>query len=290
MKFGINLAFMRAERRADVARHAEAAGFESVWMPDHLVLPIAIDSHYPYSPTGEAPLPPHVPLMDPLASIAFMAGSTSRINFGIAVYILPLREFFVTARNVLTLDTLSGGRLLFGAGVGWMREEYELAGRDWRNRGRIMDEYVRALRVLWTQEEPEFHGEFLDFARLYFDPKPARPGGPPIIIGGESAPAMRRAAVLGDGWIGLGATPEEARAHVERLTELRRRAGRESEPFEVTLGGRVTTLDDVRAYADAGVHRLIVNPWMHPREAISTIEEFGDRIISRLSAGGPRDE
>ncbi|MEZ4554477.1 MAG: LLM class F420-dependent oxidoreductase [Dehalococcoidia bacterium] len=282
MKFGINLAFMRAERRAEVARHAEAAGFESVWMPDHLVLPTEINSHYPYSPTGQAPLPPHVPLMDPLASIAFMAGSTSRINFGIAVYILPLREFFATARTLLTLDTLSGGRVLFGTGVGWMREEYELAGRDWGNRGRIMDEYVRALRVLWTQEEPQFHGEFLDFTPVYFDPKPVRPGGPSIIIGGESPPAMRRAAALGDGWIGLGATPEGARAHAERLTALRRQAGRDEEPFEVTVGGRVETLEEVRAYAEAGVDRLIVNPWSHPREAISSIEQFGDRIISRL--------
>lgn len=282
MKFGINLAFMRAERRAEVAQHAEAAGFESVWMPDHLVLPTQINSHYPYSPTGQAPLPPHVPLMDPLASIAFMAGSTSTINFGIAVYILPLREFFSTARNLLTLDTLSGGRLLFGTGVGWMREEYELAGRDWGNRGRIMDEYVRALRVLWTHEEPEFHGEFLDFAPVYFDPKPIRPGGPPIIIGGESPPAMRRAAALGDGWIGLGATPKEARAHVERLTALRQQAGRDHDPFEVTLGGRVETLDDVRAYAEAGVHRLIVNPWAHPREAIPSLARFGEHIVSQL--------
>lgn len=286
MKFGINLAFMRADRRAEVARHAEAAGFESVWMPDHLVLPTEINSHYPYSPTGQAPLPPHVPLMDPLASIAFMAGSTSTINFGIAVYILPLREFFATARNILTLDTLSGGRLLFGAGVGWMREEYELAGRDWTNRGKVMDEYVRALRVVWTEEEPEFHGDYLDFPPVYFDPKPVRPGGPPMIIGGESPPAMRRAAALGDGWIGLGATPDEARAHVQRLADLRQRAGRNDYPFEITVGGRVETPDDVRAYEDAGVDRLIVNPWAHPREAIPKLEQFGSEIISRLPAAG----
>lgn len=288
MKFGINLAFMRAERRADVARVAEEAGFESVWMPDHLVLPTEIGSRYPYSATGQAPLPPHVPLMDPLTSIAFMAGKTSRIRFGIAVYILPLREFFTTARHVLTIDTLSGGRLLFGAGVGWMREEYDLAGRDWEHRGRVMDEYVRALRVLWRDEEPQFHGEYLDFGPVYFDPKPVHAGGPPIIIGGESAPAMRRAAALGDGWIGLGATPEQARGHVERLGLLRREAGRGGEPFEVTVGGQVETLDDVAAYEAAGVDRLIVHPWGHPREAAEQIERFGAEVIARQATSEGR--
>ncbi|MCC7390487.1 MAG: LLM class flavin-dependent oxidoreductase, partial [Phycisphaerales bacterium] len=179
---------------------------------------------------------------------------------------------------------------LFGAGVGWMREEYDLAGRDWAHRGRVMDEYVQAMRVLWREEEPEFHGEHLDFPPVYFDPKPVHPGGPPIIIGGESAPAMRRAAALGDGWIGLGATPEQARGHVERLAELRAEAGRGDAPFEVTVGGQVATLDDVAAYAEAGVDRLLVRPWEHPREAAAQLDQFGAEIIAPLAAAGLASE
>ena len=145
-----------------------------------------------------------------------------------------------------------------------------------------MDEYVRALRILWTEEEPEFHGDHLDFGPLYFDPKPVHPGGPPIIIGGESPPALRRAAALGDGWIGVGHTPESAAEIVARLAELRARAGRADEPFEVTVNGRVGSVEDAERYAAAGVHRVVVTPWATPREASERLEEFGERVISRL--------
>jgi probable F420-dependent oxidoreductase len=282
VKFGINLAFVRADHREAVARKAEEVGIESVWMPDHLVLPLETASTYPYSADGRAPLPPHTPVMDPLMTLAYLAGATSTVRFGIAVYILPLRNLIVTARNLVTLDVISRGRLLFGTGVGWMREEYDIAGADWEHRGAVMDEYVRALRVLWTDEEPEFHGEHLDFGPLYFDPKPVHPGGPPIIIGGESLPALRRAATLGDGWIGVGHTPESAAEMVSRIDELRARAGRADEPFEVTVNGRVTSVADAERYEAAGVQRVVVTPWSTPREASEKLEEFGERVISRL--------
>jgi probable F420-dependent oxidoreductase len=281
MKFGINLAFIRADYRAAVARKAEEVGIESVWMPDHLVLPLESESVYPYSPGG-APLPPHTPVMDPLMTLAYLAGATSTVKFGIAVYILPLRNLIVTARNLLTLDVMSQGRLLFGTGVGWMREEYDIVGADWEHRGAVMDEYVRALRILWTEEEPVFHGEHLEFGPLYFDPKPVRPGGPPIIIGGESPPALRRAATMGDGWIGVRHTPESAAEMVARLNDLRTKAGRADASFEVTVNGRVTSVDDAQRYEAAGVQRVVVTPWSTPREAPDKLEEFGEQVISRM--------
>jgi probable F420-dependent oxidoreductase len=285
MKFGINLSFVRADYREAVTRKAEEVGIESVWMPDHLVLPLQTQSPYPYSEDKRAPLPPHSPVMDPLMSLAYLAGATSTIRLGIAVYILPLRPLIVTARNLLTLDVMSRGRLLFGTGVGWMREEYDIVGADWEHRGAVMDEYVRALRVLWREEEPEFHGQHLDFGPLHFDPKPVQPGGPPIIIGGESAPALRRAATLGDGWLGLGHSPDSAAEMVSKLRELRAQAGREHEPFEVSVGGRVTSVEDVERYEAAGVDRLMVQLWSTPREADARLEEFGEQVISRLPKG-----
>lgn len=282
MKFGINLAFVRADHREAVARKAEEVGIESIWMPDHLVLPLESTSTYPYSADGRAPLPPHTPVMDPLMSLAYLAGATSTIRLGIAVYILPLRNLIVTARNLLTLDVTSRGRLLFGTGVGWMREEYDIVGADWEHRGAVMDEYVRALHVLWTEDEPEFHGQHLDFGPLYFDPKPVHPGGPPIIIGGESPPALRRAAAMGDGWLGLGHTPEEAAEIVAHLAKLREQAGRADQPFEVSVGGRVASVEDAERYAAAGVDRVLVQLWSTPREANEKLEEFGEQVIARM--------
>jgi alkanesulfonate monooxygenase SsuD/methylene tetrahydromethanopterin reductase-like flavin-dependent oxidoreductase (luciferase family) len=141
------------------------------------------------------------------------------------------------------------------------------------------------LRVLWREEEPEFHGQHLDFGPLHFDPKPVQPGGPPIIIGGESAPALRRAATLGDGWLGLGHSPDSAAEMVSKLRELRAQAGREHEPFEVSVGGRVTSVEDVERYEAAGVDRLMVQLWSTPREADARLEEFGEQVISRLPKG-----
>src|SRR5437773_9015534 len=159
----------------------------------------------------------------------------------------------------MSLDVLSGGRLTLGVGVGWLAEEFQAVGIDFQTRAARTRECVRALRTLWTETEPEFHGRFFSFGPVRFEPKPVQKPHPPIVFGGESAAALRRAAALGDGWYGVGHTPETAGNQVNRLQRLLAEAGRADAPFEVTVshGGGALTADDVARYAAAGVQRVV---------------------------------
>ena len=268
MKFGIGLFWggMEPEDLAEVARRADEMGYDTVFIWEHLVYPKVIRSRYPYSPTGTAPFADDRTL-DPWVVMGHIAAVTSRIRLGTNVYILPLRNPFVTARAVLTVDILSKGRAIMGVAVGWLKEEFDIVGEDFHNRGQRTDELVQVLKALWTQKEPEFHGRFYDFGPVRFDPKPVQKPHPPIHFGGETEPAMRRAARLGDGWISPGAieTVETARQKVEKLRAYRREAGREADPFETTmLAGPVPDLDTVRRLEEVGVTRLLVGPWYSP--------------------------
>jgi probable F420-dependent oxidoreductase len=268
MKFGIGLFWggMEPEMLADVARRADELGYDAVFIWEHLVYPEEIRSRYPYSPDGTAPFADSRTL-DPWVVMGHIAAVTSRIRLGTNIYILPLRNPFVTARAVLTVDALSKGRVMLGAAVGWLKEEFDLVGEDFHNRGPRTDELVQVLKVLWTQEKPEFHGRFYDFGPVRFDPKPVQKPHPPIIFGGETDLAMRRAARLGDGWISAGAieTAETARQKIEKLRALRREASREGEPFDVTmLAGPVPDPVTVRRLEEVGVTRLLVAPWYSP--------------------------
>ena len=269
MKIGVALFRLRPERMAAVARHAEALGFESVWVPEHLVLPTRIASRYPYTPDGVPPFAPDAPHLDPLILLTHVAAATSRIRLGTNIYLLPLRHPLVTARLAMSLDVLSGGRLTLGVGVGWLAEEFQAAGIEFQTRAARTRECVRALRVLWTEAEPEFHGRFFSFGPVKFEPKPVQKPHPPIVFGGETEAALRRAAALGDGWYGVGHTPESAAAQAGRLRALVAAAGRGAAPFELTVshaGGALVT-NDVRRYGDAGIARVVVLPWQRGREA-----------------------
>jgi probable F420-dependent oxidoreductase len=284
MKIGIPLFRLRAEQTAGVARRAEALGFESVWVPEHLVFPTHIRSRYPYTADGVPPVTPDAPLLDPLLLLMHVADATSTIRLGTNIYILPLRHPLVTARSVTTLDVLSNGRLTLGVGIGWLAEEFEAVGIEFETRAARTRECVRALRVLWTAAEPEFHGRWARFGPLRFEPKPVQKPHPPVVFGGESEAALRRAAALGDGWYGVGHTPESAAKQVQRLRALLVAAGRADDPFELTVSpGGPLDPDLVRRYADAGVHRLVVLPWRRGREA----EDALARLADTLRVAGP---
>lgn len=280
MKIGIPLFRLRPTQIVDVARRAEELGFESVWAPEHLVLPTRIESRYPYAEDGIPPIDPGTPQLDPLILLTHVAAATSRIRLGTNVYLLPLRHPLQTARMTTSLDVLSGGRLSLGIGVGWLEEEFRAAGVDFRTRGTRTRECVLALRALWTQAEPEFHGKCFDFGPVRFEPKPVQAPHPPLLFGGESEAALRRAAALGDGWFGVAHDPESARQRVERLRVLRAEAGRGGAPFEVTVGHKGATLDaDVlRRYAEAGVDRVTVLPWWRGRDAVEKLEELAASV------------
>lgn len=281
MNIGVPLFLLRPERMATVARRAEELGFESVWLPEHLVFPVDIASRYPYSPDGGAPINPATPLLDPFILLAQVAALTSRIRIGTNIYILPLRHPIVTARMAMTLDLVSGGRLSLGVGAGWLAEEFAAVDIDFASRGARTRECVRAIRALWTEEEIEFRGRFFSFGPVRFEPKPVQKPHPPILVGGETPAALRRAAALGDGWYGVRHTPESAAAQVATLRAELAAAGRADVPFEITVSVGHGNLEaaDLERYAAAGVDRVVVLPWTSDREAEPRLEELARRLL-----------
>jgi probable F420-dependent oxidoreductase len=295
IKVGIGLFWggMEPEDLTTVAARADELGYESVWIWEHLVYPRIINSKYPYSPDGKPPFADDRTL-DPWVTLAHIAAVTKNIRLGTNIYILPLRNPFITARAVLTLDILSGGRAILGAGVGWLEEEYDLLGESFHDRGKRAEEIVAVLKALWIQREPQFHGQFYDFGPVRFEPKPLQKPHPPIIFGGETDAAMRRAARIGDGWISSGAleTPETAAAKVAKLRAWRREAGREKDPFDVTMvGGAWLEPPELKRFEEAGVTRLLMAPWFAPQMAKAMAEEGTARAWAkeRLGAGSVID-
>lgn len=273
-----------------IAQKAEELGFESLWCPEHLAVPLEMHSPYPYSDDGRFPGPPGVALHDPLIALAFAAGCTSRIKLGTGVFVLPLRNPLAVAKAVASLDVLSRGRVLFGIGIGWLREEFEAVGMPWEQRAARTREWVAMLKTLWTEEEPSFSGRFHSFPPLGFNPKPTQKPHPPIIFGGESRPGLKRAAELGDGWYGTAYTPESVQAPLQLLREFSEAAGRRFADLDITVGlhrGQAPDRDTIVRFAEAGVHRLIVfAPGFVPRakyeqELLPAMERFANDRIAK---------
>jgi probable F420-dependent oxidoreductase len=281
MKLGVPLFRLRPEDIARVAQRAEALGFESVWVPEHVVFPTRIASRYPYTADGIPPITPDAPHLDPLILLTHIAAATRTIRLGTNVYLLPLRHPILIARAVVSLDVLSGGRVSLGVGVGWLAEEFAAVGVDFETRGARARECARALKVLWTEREPTFAGRHFKFGPVFFEPKPVQKPHPPLLFGGESDAALRRAATLGDGWYGVGHTPASAAMQVQKLRHLLAERGRERVLFECTVshGGPTLSRDDVARYAEAGVDRVVVLPWRRGREAEEGLAQVAETLL-----------
>jgi len=287
MKLGISL--LRAHPRTwlDVAVAAEELGYESVWVSDHLVLPPERTSRYPGADNAESPgrtigrqgpSGATFPLFDTPAFLAAIAARTRTIRLGTYVYLLGLRHPLVAARAFQTVDVISDGRVELGVGSGWVREEWEAAGMDWATRGPALDEAIGVCRRLWRDPVISHRGDTWSFDEICFEPKPTRPGGPPILVGGESAPALRRAARLGDGWIAMEHTLESVREPLDRLRAALDAAGRPHAEVPVTVAGVVDTPDDVREWEKLGVARLILSPWDRSRDSIPDMTALAARL------------
>ncbi|MFI5053414.1 MAG: LLM class F420-dependent oxidoreductase [Acidimicrobiia bacterium] len=287
MKFGLPLFGVSPRFYAEIAQAAEANGFESVWMPEHLVFPAEIPPTYLYSESGAPPVNSDTPLFDVWVALAYIAQATETIRLATNVYILPLRHPIEVARSVVTLDRLSNGRVTLGIGVGWLEDEFVAVGRGFHDRGKRADAMIPLLRRLWSDDVIEEHNEYFDFAPVKFQPKP-RKGFIPIEVGGVTMPALRRAGRLGDGWIEIGSpTLEAAKEKLDVVLGYRREAGREDLPFEVTLGGGFgLDLDSVRRCEDIGATRIVVGPSMAqkitPEVVADFTKQFADEVISKL--------
>ncbi|MGZ4675649.1 MAG: TIGR03619 family F420-dependent LLM class oxidoreductase [Acidimicrobiia bacterium] len=275
MRFGIALGALNAHFHRDAVAVAEELGYESVWLPEHLVLPVHM-SRSPRPGEEHPPVPATTPVFDAFAYLAFLAAVAPTVRLGTHVYNLGLRHPFVSARGVATLDVVSGGRVEFGIGASWLEQEWIAAGLDFATRGRRVDEALAVCSRLWTEAEVEHHGEFFDFDAVAFEPKPPQQPRPPVLVGGESRAALRRAAVLGDGWIGMSHTFESAVGAIATLRRLRADSPRADEPFQLCLGGSVASRADVARWEDIGVTRLIVSPWRRSPEAVDALRRLAD--------------
>jgi probable F420-dependent oxidoreductase len=292
MKFWQYLAFSEADQLPAIARIAEEVGFSGALLGDHLVFPEKLRSAYPYSPDGQPGFASDASWPDPWVAIAAMAAVTRRLRFATSVYILPLRSPFQVAKTVATAAVISGNRVALGAGAGWMREEFDLEGVDFASRGRRYDEMIEVLRKLWRGGMVEHHGEHFDFERLELAPVPSEPI--PIYVGGHSEAALRRAARLGDGWIGTGATPDEIPGLLKTLRDLRSEAGRERQPFETMLSVMAAPERDLyRRIEDQGlggiVHwpfRYLLGPASSVEQKRAAMEKFAEEIIVPLGGAG----
>ena len=258
MRFGLRYCntgrYVEAANAVELAQAAEEAGFESLWTVEHTVVPADYQSAYPYSPDGKmAGGRDDFPIPDPLIWMSFVAAGTKRIKLATGILILPQHNPVITAKQVATLDHLCGGRVLLGIGVGWLKEEFDAIGADFATRGRRTDEYIEALRILWTEARPTYHGEFVRFDSAYCRPRPAR-GAVPIIVGGHSRAAARRAGRLGDGFFPARGLSEEL---LTLARETARAHGRDPAELEVTASfpERFEALEDLERL---GVSRVLV--------------------------------
>ena len=266
MKFGIAVPnfglYANREQILEISGLAEELRYDSLWVSDHVVIPV------PHKVFGDT-------FHDPLVTLAYIAAVTDKLELGTSVMVLPYRNPLVLGKMVSTLDTLSRGRVILGVGTGWIEGEFEALGVNFKERGKVTDEYIEILKELWTSENPEYNGKYLEFSNIKFLPKPERKPHPPIWVGGESAGAMKRAVKYGDGWHPVGLTPEAFREKAEYLKSLlpadkkddfvlslRRNIeindGREFSADDTLRGGREKITKGIREYGDAGVEHLVL--------------------------------
>ena len=258
MKFGLRYCntgrYVDPTRAVELVQAAEAAGFESAWTVEHTVIPHGYQSEYPYSPSGRIPGGDgDFDLPDPLIWMAYVAAATKRIKLGTGVIILPQHNPVITAKQVATLDYMSAGRVILGVGVGWLKEEFEALGSPFEERGARTDEYIKIMRELWSADKPTFEGKFFRFKDAYMRPKPPN-RSVPIVIGGHSTYAAKRAGRLGDGFFPARGAPADL---VKLVHDTAIAHGRDPAAIEITTS-LPDNLEDLPAMAKAGVHRVLV--------------------------------
>ena len=287
MKVGIGFAnigpFGTAEGGVTMARAAEAAGIDSLWTVEHVVYPDDYGSTYPYDESGRMAMAPDTDLTDPLTWLTWVGAQTSTIRLATGILILPERNPVVLAKQLGTMDALTGGRIDLGIGVGWLREEFDALGIPWERRGARTDEYVAAMRTLWSGNSVTFEGDFVSFSGVSSNPKPVG-GTVPIIVGGHTDAAARRAGRLGDGfWPGTG--------DLDHLLDVMRRSAdahdRDPDAIEVTWAGDLTTGDEPMAAAEAlaakGVGRVLVPSFLFWQNSEEQLAAFGAQVVAPLA-------
>ncbi len=290
MKFAIAFAntgpFINPDKAVAMARAAEAAGFESLWTVEHVVVPADYNSPYPYSANGKMPGDDDSPIPDPLIWLTYVAAATQAINLATGILILPQRNPVVLAKELATLDFMSNGRMLLGTGVGWMKEEFDAIGVPFNERGKRNDENIAAMRALWTEDKASYHGDYVNFDNCILRPQPVN-GSIPIHIGGSTDIAAKRAGRLGDGFFPAGGSHEELARLIGITQESAIKHGRNPKDIEITTGGNgaigPNALEEISALEALGVERVIVPAFLFYRGTADTIAQYGEDVISKVN-------
>jgi probable F420-dependent oxidoreductase len=287
MRFGVNLGLLHPAVWTDVAVAADELGYESVWIPEHLVFTTDMaDSAYPGTSDGQPPVPPETPLFDAPAYLAFIAGRTRSILLGTYVYLFGLRHPLISARAFGTLDYLSGGRAIIGVGAGWLEAEWRAMELPFKSRGSLLDEAIDVAKRVWTEPVIAHAGRFYRFENVTFEPKPVHKPHPPILAGGEGVRSLRRAVNRCDGWISMPHTLESAKPQVELLQGLLAEAGRDPDSFQITVSAFEAPPEQVANFEALGVHRMIVRPARRSSKATAQLAEYAERY-GIFEAGAP---
>ena len=287
MKVGLAFASSIAIGHDDslqICRRAEAGGFESIWGGEHVIMPDAIDSKYPYTPDGKIPAEPETPIPDPLVWLAFAAAAAPTLKLGTCILIVPQRNPLILAKELATLDRLSGGRVELGLGVGWMKEEFDALGIPWERRGARNDEYIAAMRALWSGPHAEYHGEFVDFDPVTCSPRPVN-GNIPVIVGGDSPAAIRRAANIADGYFPGEGDAERLGQLIQKVKQATEDAGRDPAQLEINAMFGAQFADPaagLEQMANLGVDRVMVPAFFFAGPGgMDRLSEFAEKFVSK---------
>lgn len=286
MKFGLAFASnvgVDSESALELCRRVEAVGFDSVWCGEHVIWPSRIESSYPYTPDGVMPGEFDTPVPDPLIWLAYVAAAAPTLKLGTCVLVLPQRNPVILAKELATLDRLSGGRVELGIGVGWMKEEFNALGVDWARRGARTDEYIEAMQALWAGPEAEFHGQFANFSAVTCSPRPVG-GAIRIVTGGDSPIAIKRAARVADGYFPGSVDPDKLRTLIADLGDAAEKAGRSLEDIEINAllpTGHPDPVSVIEKFEEIGISRVMVPAfWFAGPDGLDRLEEFAGRAIS----------
>ena len=283
--------FANKENVATFAKAADDAGFDGLWVFDHVVLQKEQESQYPYSADGKLGFPPTMDFLEPLTQLAFLAGITKRVRLGTSVLVLPMRQPVLHAKIMATIDFLSNGRFVLGAGIGWWKQEFEVLSVPFERRGKRMDECLQLLKALWTEEFVNFKGEFYQAVDWTCNPKPVQPGGIPIWLGGESRGQLRRVGKYADGW---HATPKSMATLQEDFgfaKEAAVAAGRDPDKLTLSIEGAGVLVpgetgqaaESCARFKEMGVSHAVLS--VHPRhmgDSAPIIEEFASKHLKEL--------
>lgn len=271
------------EAAIDLCRRAEAAGFESVWGGEHVILPTKFESKYPYTPDGKIPAEPETPIPDPLIWLAYVAAAAPTLQLGTCILIVPQRNPVILAKELATLDRLTGGRVELGLGVGWLKEEFDALGVEWSRRGARNDEYIEAMRKLWAGPHAEYHGEFVDFPQVTCSPRPVK-GDIPVLVGGDSDAAIRRAVRIANGFFPGEGDAEQLGALITRLRQAAETAGRDPDSIEINamFGAQIADpIAGVEQMKALGVGRIMVPAFFFAGpDGMDRLSEFGHKVVA----------